>query len=88
MKLSRTVIALTAAALIALLSFASATPALASFIVHETGTGATLADAEYQASNYILSNYYCTRPYTLSADGQNADGTWWATMSATCGGYV
>jgi hypothetical protein len=89
MKLSRPVTALAAAALIASLSFASATPALASVTGRETGTGATLAAAEAQASYQMIGDYYgCVRPYVLIGDSQYADGTWWATLIATCQGYI
>lgn len=89
MKLSRTATAVTATALIALLSFASATPALATITGRETATGATLAAAEAAASNQMTGDYFgCVRPYTLAADGQNANGTWWATLTASCKGFI
>jgi hypothetical protein len=90
MNLPRTVTALAATALIALLSFASAAPALASLLpCRATGTGATLAAAELQASDEMHSSYYgCEMPYELKGDGQYADGTWWATLFAYCTGDI
>jgi hypothetical protein len=89
MRLSLPATALAATALIASLSFASATPALASVEGRETGVGATLAAAEAQASFQMIGDYYgCTKPYTLAGDGQYADGTWWATLITGCKGYI
>ena len=89
MKLTRPVTILAATALIASLSFASAIPARASVEGRETGEGATLAAAEAAASFQMTGDYYgCTKPYQLVGDGQNADGTWWATLITGCKGYI
>jgi hypothetical protein len=75
--------ALTAAAVL----FAGGTSAMADFVGTATGTGTTLAAAEEQASAAIAGNYSgCIRPFYLDGDGQYANGTWWATESASCRG--
>ncbi|MFL6113622.1 MAG: hypothetical protein ACJ786_20000 [Catenulispora sp.] len=55
----------------------------------EYGYGATLDDAIHTANAQMVGDYYgCRRPYYLVADGQIADGTWWAEVKADgCQGY-
>jgi hypothetical protein len=54
----------------------------------ETGYGATLSAAQFNANQQMNGDYYgCRMPYTLIADGQEADGSWWAEVQATCRGY-
>jgi hypothetical protein len=91
---------LTAAALIAAVSFTGATTALASaasgpraqpadsFIVTETGYGPTLAAAEFQARALIHGSYTGCGTMTLLGDGEGSDGTWWATMQNQCTGWT
>jgi hypothetical protein len=67
---------------------ASATVAPAVFYPQETGYGTTLQSAEFAAREQLVSNYVCKLPYYLLADGQESDGTWWATMSAACSAYI
>jgi hypothetical protein len=79
-----TATALTAAAALC----AGGTAAMAtSFRATATGTGVTLAAAETNASASLAGNYSgCVRPFYLDGDGQYANGTWWATESASCRG--
>jgi hypothetical protein len=60
------------------------------FIGTEYGYGPTLAAATQAADSQMVGDYYgCLRPYYLVADGQEADGTWWAEVKANgCKGYV
>ena len=62
-------------------------PAFVPYWETATGYGATLADAEDDAETILNSG--CTGGSSngiphLVADGQQADGTWWATMKAYC----
>jgi hypothetical protein len=53
----------------------------------DTGYGTTLQAAEQQARVYLLGDYYgCVQPFVYIGDGQYANGTWWATIAATCKG--
>jgi len=60
------------------------------FIGKSYGYGPTLADAQQAADSQINDDYYdCKLPYYLIADGQQADGTWWAEVAANgCEGYI
>jgi hypothetical protein len=60
------------------------------FIGKSYGYGATLADAQWAADSQIYADYYdCKLPFYLIADGQLADGSWWAEVAANgCQGYV
>jgi hypothetical protein len=100
MKMLGRIGTLAATALIAAASFSGGTAARASsapgpqgrirpdtIVGKETGTGATLSAAEQQARTQFNGDYYgCVQPYVLVGDGQYANGTWWATLSATCKG--
>jgi hypothetical protein len=54
------------------------------------GYGPTLQAAQRAADEQIYADYYgCMPPFHLIADGQLADGTWWAEVAANgCEGYV
>ena len=60
------------------------------FIGTEYGYGATLDDATQAADSQMYGDYYgCQWPFYLVADGQLADGTWWAEVKANgCKGYI
>ncbi len=88
--------AIFAVALAAIAAFGGGTAAAAGGPVHPDtfvgtsyGSGATLAAATQDADSQINSDYYgCQQPYYLVADGQRADGTWWAEVKANgCKGY-
>lgn len=64
---------------------ASAVARPADYTISETGTGSTLALAEQNAEQQLLGDCTIKSGYHLSEDGQNADGSWWAMMYATCG---
>jgi hypothetical protein len=65
---------------------ASAAPAV--FYPQVTGYGATSQAAETAAREELVADYVCRPPDYLVADGQETNGTWWATMSAACTAYV
>jgi hypothetical protein len=54
------------------------------FTVRETGHGATLAAAEQDVRNQLYGDYSGCGPVTLESDSQLADGSWQATIGATC----
>jgi hypothetical protein len=81
-------LSLATAALIAAAALTTglASAASATIVGIGTGTGATEAAATAAARTALISDYFgCKLPYFMS-DGQNADGTWWATATANCGG--
>jgi|SRR5450432_208112 hypothetical protein len=105
MSALRRITTLAATDLIAAASFAGGTAALASspavprphlarittygFVARDEGEGATLAAAQYAATNNLISDYYgCKRPFTYTRDGQFTDGTWWADIQADCEGFI
>lgn len=89
-------VAIFAMTLAATAAFGGGTAAAAGGSVHpdtfvgiEYGEGATL-DAAIQNANFQMNgDYYgCLRPYYVVADGQYADGSWWAEVHANgCKGY-
>lgn len=60
------------------------------FIGTEYGYGATLSAATWAADEQMYGDYYgCVQPFYLVADGQLANGTWWAEVKANgCKGYI
>ncbi len=71
----------------------AATPTLtprmpATFVAYETGYGPTLSAAEFSARQQFSADYYGCGAAVLVSDAQHADGSWEATMSANCRGYV
>lgn len=56
----------------------------ATFPAHETANGATLAAAQSTARSELNGDYGPCSGFFLIADGQNADGSWWAEVGATC----
>jgi hypothetical protein len=60
------------------------------FIGTEDGYGPTLAAATQAADEQMYGDYYgCQQPFYLVADGQLANGTWWAEVKANgCKGYI
>jgi hypothetical protein len=63
---------------------ASATTRPATFPAHETANGATLAAAQSAARQQLNGDFGPCSGFVLITDGQNADGTWWAEVGATC----
>jgi DNA-binding CsgD family transcriptional regulator len=57
---------------------------------HGTPPRLPLAATKRQRRPYLINNNYtgCTRPFVLIADGQEADGTWWATAGSNCTGFM
>jgi hypothetical protein len=89
--------ALAGAGLIAAASFTGGMTATASaatqsvrpytFVAYETGYGSTEAIAQRNAGTEMLEDYSgCSVPYVLVGDGQEASGTWWATVGSNCTG--
>jgi hypothetical protein len=77
---------LAATALVAAVSFAGGTAALASIGGEGFGTGPTALAAEHAAWLDLHGNYSgCTPPF-LAYDTQNPDGTWSAEVTAVCTG--
>lgn len=54
------------------------------FTVRYTGYGATLAAAEQDATSQLYGDYSGCGPVTLEGSGQRANGSWVATIGATC----
>jgi hypothetical protein len=63
---------------------ASAATRPATFPAHETATGATLAAAQSAARQQLNGDFGPCSGFVLIADGQNANGTWWAEVGANC----
>ncbi|HEX6523988.1 MAG TPA: hypothetical protein VF070_28905 [Streptosporangiaceae bacterium] len=92
--------ALTATALIAAAAFTAGMTVTASaatqpgtpqaplsFAAYETGYGPTEQAAEQAADFQMAGDYYGCSGSSLVSDGQEADGTWWAEVTADCTGW-
>ena len=64
---------------------ASAAVRPADYTMSETGYGSTLGLAEQNAEAQLRGDCTIKGGFHLGEDGQYADGSWWALMSATCG---
>lgn len=82
--MSRSRIAVLAAALAVAATFAGSTAAQASFTGRGDGYGATPAAAERAAIVDLHGNYGGCGPWVLDFDTQLPSGTWWAEVSAGC----
>jgi|HubBroStandDraft_2_1064218.scaffolds.fasta_scaffold1534054_1 hypothetical protein len=85
MRASR-IVAIVVAALSAML-LTGVIVAHASFGATDEGYGATLAAAEQNARITIQGDYGPCKDLDIYADGQLADGTWWADISGECSNY-
>lgn len=83
-------LAASAVSLLGAAGTASAAVAVAvnTFPVSETGQGASLTQAENNAKSQIFADYSgCRLPFLID-DGQNSNGSWWATEGDNCTGFI